>query len=516
MSDWGGSIAGALRTLYGPRRRVALNILTNITSTAVNAFCGFLILPFLISKLGRENYGIWTLIVASAGYFLLLDFGISGAVGRLVAAHHNQNDMDKINEVVSTTAVMLLGLCAVVILLSYFLSIPFFYLFAVPLDERHDAAVALFIVGATTALSFPGMISYGFLWGYERFDLHNCIEIPVVLIRTGLTLVLIHESSRLTDLALIVSGTSVSGYIIRTALCWRVEPRLRVQTGRFSRDVLRDMFGYGIWFGLLSLTRSLMPNVAPFVIGHALGPAPVTTFTIPRMLVSYTNWVMVSGTQALAPKAAVYHFASEEQKQRQLFVLGARYTFALSVFIFGGALFYGYDLLTLWQGSPQPQEYVLLIILICGEVIPLSQWITYNLIVSMGAHRPLAILGLVEAATVLVLAAVLVRTHQLEGAAIAVAISALVFRGFLQLAYGCRLIRLPIWRVVQLAYLPVVLASIPAFMLTALMKAVMSADSWTGWFGSGVIYGIIFSLCMLPLVWRNISPTPAARHGTSP
>jgi hypothetical protein len=134
----------------------------------------------------------------------------------------------------------------------------------------------------------------------------------------------------------------------------------------------------------------------------------------------------------------------------------------------------------------------------------------------MGAHRPLAILGLIEAATVLVVAAMLVRTHQLEGAAIAVALSALMFRGVLQLVYGCRLIRLPVWQVVRLAYLPVVFASIPAFVLTALVKTIMSADSWAAWLGSALAYGIVFSVCMLPLVWRNISPGPAVKHGTSP
>src|SRR3954451_23118341 len=94
-------------------RRVTLNVLANTVSTALNAFCGFLILPFLISKLGRDTYGFWTLIVASAGYFLVLDFGVSGAVGRLVAGHRSKDDIRNVNVVISTTAVLLLGLCRV-------------------------------------------------------------------------------------------------------------------------------------------------------------------------------------------------------------------------------------------------------------------------------------------------------------------------------------------------------------------------------------------------------------------
>ena len=56
-----------------------------------------------------------------------------------------------------------------------------------------------------------------------------------------------------------------------------------------------------------------------------MGPGPVTTYTIPRLLIAYTQWMMVSATTAVAPHAAIYHFGSEGEKQQQLFLLGGRY-----------------------------------------------------------------------------------------------------------------------------------------------------------------------------------------------
>ena len=496
-----------------PHRRVTLNVIANTVSTALNAFCGFLILPFLISQLGRDTYGFWVLIVATAGYFLVLDFGVSGAVGRLVAGHRSKDDIRSINVVVSTTAVLLLALCCVVALLSYFLPIPFFALFEVPAAEQSDVASALFIVGVTTALSFPGMISYGFLWGYERFDVHNLVEIPVVLARTALTFIYIQSGSQLTELALIVSGTSIAGYIIRTALCWWVEPRLSLRLHYFSLPVLKEMFVFGIWFGLLSLTRSLLPNVAPFVIGHSLGPGPVTTYTIPRLLIAYTNWMMVSATTAVAPHAAVYHFTSESEKQQHLFLLGGRYTWALSLFVLGGAVLFGFELLSLWQGAPQPEEYRLLIILMGGEVIPLSQWITYSMIVSMGVHRRLAIFGVLEALTVLALSVLLVTVQGLEGVAIAVAAAGLLFRGILQLCYGCGLVNISPWRYVQSVFLPILLWSVPAFVVIALYRLCVTPDSWVLLAISAVLYTGVYGLSVFPALTRT---DPRSRSETLP
>src|SRR6186997_1166730 len=106
--------------------RVSLNIVLNISSALLNAVCGFIILPFLIAQLGREAYGFWTLIVATVGYFLVLDLGVSGAIGRLIAAHRAKDDIEAINRVFTTTLVLLCGVGVLVFVLSFLLRFPFF------------------------------------------------------------------------------------------------------------------------------------------------------------------------------------------------------------------------------------------------------------------------------------------------------------------------------------------------------------------------------------------------------
>jgi O-antigen/teichoic acid export membrane protein len=213
--------------------------------------------------------------------------------------------------------------------------------------------------------------------------------------------------------------------------------------------------------------------------------------------------MMVSATTAVAPHAAVYHFSSEREKQQQLFLLGGRYTFALSLFVLGGAVLFGSELLSLWQGAPQPEEYRLLLILMAGEVIPLSQWITYNMIVSMGVHRRLAIFGILEALSVLALSVLLVRVQGLEGVAIAVATAGLLFRGILQLRYGCRLVSISSWRYVQSVFLPILLWSGPAFLVIALYRLWVTPDSWVMLGLSSALYAGVYGLSLLPVLRRT-------------
>jgi O-antigen/teichoic acid export membrane protein len=472
--------------------RLSFNVLTNVFTTLLNAFCGFIILPFLISQLGRDTYGFWTLIVASVGYFLVLDIGVSGAIGRLIAAHRGEDDVRAINAVLSTTLILLCGVSVVVFALSFLLRFPFFWLFEVPEPQKPDIAATLLVMGFGSALYFPPLAAHALLWGYERFDAINFVEIPTVLLRTGLTLWLIQSGSQLVELAWIVVGVSAAGYVARTAACFWIEPRLQLRPSLFSRAIVKDVFSFGIWFSLLTFFRSATPNIAPFVIGHTLGAGPVTTFTIPRMLVSYSSWVMVSATQVAAPKAAVYHFGKNPGAQQALFIEGSRYNWAFTLFFLGGAIFLGYSLLSLWQSAPQPEEYRLLLILMAGELIPLSQWVTYYAAVSMGQHRRLAEFALAEAVTIVILAYAFSRWWGLEGAAAAVAISAFVFRGLLQVVYGCRLIGTPVARYVRLVFAPLALGSLLPYALIGALAAWFQPISWLELLVIGSVYTALF------------------------
>jgi O-antigen/teichoic acid export membrane protein len=475
--------------------RVSLNIVLNISSALLNAVCGFIILPFLIGQLGREAYGFWTLIVATVGYFLVLDLGVSGAIGRLIAAHRAKDDIAATNRVFATTLVLLCGVGVIVFVLSFLLRFPFFWLFDVPLARQSDIAATLLIMGMGSALYFPPLAAHGLLWGYERFDVINYLEIPTVLLRTVLTLWLIRSDSSLSELAGIVVGVSIAGYIARALACVWVEPRLAPRLSLFSRAITKDVFSFGVWFSLLNFFRSAGPNIAPFVIGHTLGAAPVTTFTIPRMLIGYSNWVMVSATQVIAPKAAVYHFGDNPGAQRALFIEASRYNWSFALFFLGGAIFLGYPLLSLWQSAPQQVEYRLLLILMVGEVIPLSQWVTYYTVVSMGRHRRLAELVLAEAAAILILAYTLSLWWGLEGAAAAVAICGLIFRGLLQLTYGCRLVGVSVAAYGRLLA-PIALTALLPFAAMALLSKWFSPTSWPQLFAVGALYAALFWPCM--------------------
>ena len=476
-------------------QRVSINAFMNVLYTVLAALSGLVTMPILVKELGAENYGIWTLIVATTLYFGALDLGVPAAAGRLFAAA--REDIRAVNAVFSTAFATLCAIFLAVSLLVLLASWLFFEAFPVPIAQQPDARAALLILGGGVALSIPAAVFESFLWGSERFDLQNAIEIAVVIVRTLLIVFLIGSDSSLTVLALIIAGTGVAGGLIRILFCWRLQPGIELHWRHCSRQVLDEVSAFATWFTVLSASRSFSPNVPIFVIGYSLGAAAVTTFTIPRVLVIYAAGIITSAIVVIAPRVAILYFASRTAEQRDLFLAAGRFCMALSYYFAGGFLFFGLPFIRIWQPTMPGQEaYVLLLILLAGELLPMTQRSSYGTILNMGKHRRLALYGLAELGMLGVLAFVLVQPYGLIGVCVAAAISNFLFRGLLEWTYGCALVGISLTYYALTVFLPLTGAALGAFAF--FWSLGLSQWNWFELLMHGALYSVVYWVVLGP------------------
>ena len=86
---------------------VARNVSTRYLAIGVEAAVGLVILPFNIAHLGTAAYGLWMLTASITAYFSVLDMGYSGALVKFVAQYRAKRDARALNEILSTTFVVL-------------------------------------------------------------------------------------------------------------------------------------------------------------------------------------------------------------------------------------------------------------------------------------------------------------------------------------------------------------------------------------------------------------------------
>lgn len=472
------------------------NMAANTAGTVVNMLSGLVVMPYLIKTLGSETYGLWILIGTMAGYFGILDLGVSAALGRLVAAHRARGEHDQLNEVMSTAFALLLVAFAIVCVATG-LALPIFpRIFPVPPSEFMDVRWALILVGLNLALTFPGFTFAGFLWGYERFELENAVRVPSLIIRTVLSITAVSASMPLTSLGVIVFLVNTLGNVSRMVLCYKLEPDLRLSFSRVRRSKVREILSLGGWMSLISWSRLLTPQIAPTLIGMRIGSASVTTFAVARQLVGYANMFATTATQVLAPRAIAAHATASANAQMALFIEGGKFSYALSLLLCGGMLCLGLPFIQWWQHGSQDAAYPLLLVLALGEGLPMSQLLTYSVLLGANRQRLVGLISVCEAVISLPLIMVFLGRAGLFGVSVAVALAMFLVRGLLQLLYGCSFLNVSMLSYIRQVFVPVTVFAIPPIALFYVVAARVSPNTFRGTFLLGAAYCIVFIAVM--------------------
>jgi O-antigen/teichoic acid export membrane protein len=68
-------------------RRIFSNAALSVLQTGISAILLFFLYRYLLVRLGPEQLGVWSVVLASTSVARLSDMGFSGAVVRFVARH---------------------------------------------------------------------------------------------------------------------------------------------------------------------------------------------------------------------------------------------------------------------------------------------------------------------------------------------------------------------------------------------------------------------------------------------
>lgn len=89
-----------------------VNTVWNLLGTGLPLLVGLFTIPFLITRIGVEAFGILTLVWALIGYFSLFDFGLGRALTQQVASRLAARQPDQIPALL-TSGLLFTGLAGV-------------------------------------------------------------------------------------------------------------------------------------------------------------------------------------------------------------------------------------------------------------------------------------------------------------------------------------------------------------------------------------------------------------------
>ncbi len=267
--------------------KVAWNFLGSVLPLCAGLFA----IPYLLSSLGVERFGLLNLSWLLVGYFSLFDLGLGRALGRLVAERVGMKQDAEIPGLVRTAMGLMcwLGWGASLLLAAFSHAMATKWL-TVPFALQQETLIAFIILAGTLPFVVLSAGWRGVLEAYGRFDLVNWVRIPLGIAIFVAPLLVIPFFDGLVPVVVVLAVTRILGWWFCRFQCFLIIPALRGQT-KFDRALLRPLFNFGGWMTVSNIVGPLMVYADRFLIGGMISAAAVAYYSTPYEIVSRL-WVI--------------------------------------------------------------------------------------------------------------------------------------------------------------------------------------------------------------------------------
>ncbi|CAN5487111.1 O13/O129/O135 family O-antigen flippase [soil metagenome] len=264
---------------------------------------GIFTIPYLISSLGVESFGILTLVWALVGYFSLFDFGLGRALTQQIATKRSQGVMGDVPRIIKAGLVFtaLTGALGGTLLFILAPKLSHSWL-NISANLQGSALGALMI--ASIGIPFTTLTTgfRGVLEGFEDFKTVNILRVVLGVANFALPALAVYVIG--PSLKYAVASLIVARFLILICHYLLVNKKLSRKwlVVKLTYVDLKNLTGFGLWMTVSNVISPIMVTADRFFISSVLGAAFVAYYTVPFEVLVRILIIPGALTAALFPK----------------------------------------------------------------------------------------------------------------------------------------------------------------------------------------------------------------------
>ena len=313
-------------------KRISRNVIATITQVLISGAVFFVLYRYLYERLGVEQIGIWSLVLAATSISRIGDLGLSAGVVRFVAQAIGRRDTQRAADVIQTVTLTLGVFMAVLLAVGY-------SLFGLALNyfiPAHGIPIALSILPyALTSLWVMVVVSVfsGGLDGCMRMDLRSLLMGVSHLVYLGLTMLLVPNYG-LEGVAMAQLIQSVGLMVFLWWMLRRQLAELPFIPLHWKLPVLKEMIGYGVNFQIITVMNMLFDPIVKALMSRFGGLESLGYYEMANKLILQGRAIIVEASRVMVPAIATLQ-EHDTVKATQLFMISYRMTFYVAVLFYG-------------------------------------------------------------------------------------------------------------------------------------------------------------------------------------
>ena len=413
-------------------RSISSNWALNALQVAV-----FMVLtPYAVNALGREGYGVWEVIVATAGPLQLLALGLPMATVRAVSGAVADGDDEAASRALGVSLTLTLGLGLIAALLGVAATLAFDSLVArgpawsgLSPEALVDARWALALLLANVAAGFALALPYAVYDAHHDFVARNLVKGGGLLVKLGATVLFLTVRPDVVALALVQVVVAALEFVVAAALSGARHPGVRFRPRLPGRGEARSLLSFSAFAFLLNMGALLAFKLDALVIGAQRPPAEAAIYGFGNKIFDPLIQLLLGIGMVLMPLAAAAARRGETAELRETFLRWSKVA-SVGVLLMGVYLMVlGPEFLHAWLGDAYaPESGRLLQVLMASFFLFLPvRGVALPVLMGMGRARGPGVGLLLMGATNLALSLALIGPLGLLGVALGTALPNVVF-----------------------------------------------------------------------------------------
>ncbi len=264
------------------RKKSIYTALTKILNIGLSFFVQFFITPLILGGLGKELFGVYTIINKMQGYLSVVDLRPTAILRFKLATLQSKKELNTSREYIGASLIITAFLLPFMVLLGWLLSIGFEHFFKI--DEQYVS------VGKTAIIILSIFISLkGFLGLPEAIIRGNNAEYKLfyieplrLLLYSVLVYLFIENGYGILGVIAAIILASLLDFGLKLILQIRLFPKYKPLYPK--RDKINEFFGKGSWYLVSSFSSQILNTFDIIIIGITIGAQAVTVYALSKAM----------------------------------------------------------------------------------------------------------------------------------------------------------------------------------------------------------------------------------------
>jgi len=322
----------------------------NYAAFVLNVLSMFILTPVVVKYLGQSMYGVWAIISSVVAYLSMCSLGIDTAVGKYTAEFYATQKTNKLNMLVSSAAIALLGIG---VFLSFLLLVfmPFLpQVLNIPYEYRNTTKITFIIMGLNLLFLFQARIFENVFLGLQKVDYFYGFSVLRIVASFFLIFLVLHMGFGIVGMAIVGVLTSLMFFPLYPLLFRKLNCPIRVHLRSFSFAAIKEYVPYSLRTFSLGITSLILYNTDVIVIGFILGAAQVTPYIICYRICWYATYIFSGLSSVMFPQFSRLYALKDIARLHTIFLGISKITVAIMTPIAIILLLYGHAFINIWVG----------------------------------------------------------------------------------------------------------------------------------------------------------------------